>query len=434
MIRPARWLACRSRLSAPALAEPPAQIAGRRADGGEDAEARGDGGGKEEREHEHRKTDRDALEARQARGRQGDQSADSGQRPHDAEDAAGEGKQEGFGQELAHQPSAWRPESAADGELAVAHRGLREQQVRHVRARHEQQESHRAEENQQRPARFPRDRVLERLDRPVHEKVVALLARSFVDPACDRADVPVRLRDRHTAAQAPDGAAVVRSTARVFSVEAGRHPQLRVRGKAESGRKHADDGVHLAVDLQVRLREVALRPEVLPPVPLADEDGGRGSLLVVGRAEVPPEQRPDAEDPEEAGRHVRHVRARGLEGARNRHEVVVVPGHRLETAVLIPEVVEVRVRQARGPALRGDLEDGHDPARVGVRQRPKKDAVDDAEDGRRRADTERERDDHDRGDAGLLAQHPRRVPEVLPESAHVPSTGYGSAGERFRRV
>ena len=65
--------------------------------------------------------------------------------------------------------------------------------------------------------------------------------------------------------------------------------------------------------------------------------------------------------------------------------------HRLEGAILVAEVVEVRIGEAGVGAAVVHLPDRHEPVRFRVRQRPQQHAVDDAEDGRRRADAERQR-------------------------------------------
>ena len=129
-------------------------------------------------------------------------------------------------------------------------------------------------------------------------------------------------------------------------------------------------------------------------------------------AEIPPEDRLDAEDLEKVGRDVRDRRARRLRRPRNGRDVVAVLRDRLEAAALIAKVVEVRVREARRPALRGDLEDGHDPVRIGVRQRPQQHAVHDAEDRRGRADAEGEGQDGDGGEARVLAELPKTVAAI----------------------
>ena len=187
-------------------------------------------------------------------------------------------------------PSALRMASSRS-----TRRGLRQEQVRHVRARHQEQESDRAQQDQQRRARLARERVLERHDQPILEEIVALLVRFFVDPPRDRADVAIRLVDRHAVAQARDRAVVVRRPARAFAVQFGGHPEVGLRGETEPGGEHADDGEDRSIDLRCACEGPA-RSEVLPPVAITDEDGG-SPLLRVAAGELPSEDRLDVERP-----------------------------------------------------------------------------------------------------------------------------------------
>src|SRR5579859_1986050 len=134
-------------------------------------------------------------------------------------------------------------------------------------------------------------------------------------------------------------------------------------------REHTDNGEDRAINLQVRLREVLWRPEVLPPVSVADQNGGAGPFFRIARAKITTDDRLNAEDLEKVGGDVCDRRARGLRSARNGRDVVVVFSNRAKAVVLIAKVVEVRVRKARPTALRANLEDRHDPACMGVRQR-----------------------------------------------------------------
>src|SRR5512140_273454 len=106
------------------------------------------------------------------------------------------------------------------------------------------------------------------------------------------------------------------------------------------------------------------------PVFMADEDGGRGSLSCVGGVEIAPENGMNAEDREKAGGDGGNVRARRLRGSCNGGDEARVLRERLEAAALVAEVIEVRVGEARPRALRVDFEDGHDAARIVIRERP----------------------------------------------------------------
>ena len=202
-----------------------------------------------------------------------------------------------------------------------------------------------------------------------------MLARCIVNAPGYRADVSIRLLDCHTVAQAPNRVVVMRRPAWVFAVQICREPQIHVCRETKTGREHADDGEDGAINLQVRLREIPRRSEILPPVSVADKNGGAGPFFRVAGAEIPSEDRLNTENLEKVGRDTCNCCARRLRCSRNGRDVVIVLRNRLEAAALIAKVVEVRVRNARRPALRGDLEDGHDPVRSGVRQRPQQHAV-----------------------------------------------------------
>ena len=172
-----------------------------------------------------------------------------------------------------------------------------------------------------------------------------------MNPTRDRADVAIRLVDRHAVAQAGDGPVVVRRPARILAAEIGRHPELNLRRKVESGRQHADHREARAVDLQVNPREIARRSEVLTPVSGADEHSGRGALFRVRAHETATDDRLHAEHLEKVGRHASDDRARRRRCSRYRRDGSAVLRNRLEAAVLIAEVVEVGIRQGRRPAL-----------------------------------------------------------------------------------
>jgi hypothetical protein len=368
-----------SRQSASAFDEVPAQIPGHRARGGERAEPGGDGRGQHEREREDGNVDRNAVQPRQIRRRQRDEQGQTLEREEHTHRAARDRQEQRFGEELTDKPTARRAERAAHRELALAQGEPREHQVRDVRARDEQQKPDCAEQDQQRRSRFARDRFLKGDDESITEEVVALLARFVMNATRDRADVAIRLLDGHAVTQARDRPVVVRRPARIPAAEIGRHPELDFRRKVESGRQHADHREARAVDLQVNLREIARRSEVLTPVSVADEHSGRGALGPVLGHETATDDRPHAEHLEKVGRHPSDDRARRRRCSRYRRDGSAVLRNRLEAAVLVAEVVEVGIRQGRRPALRRDLEDGDDPIGIGVRQRPQQHAVDDAE-------------------------------------------------------
>ncbi len=178
-----------------------------------------------------------------------------------------------------------------------------------------------------------------------------MLARGFVNAPGDRADVLICLLDSHTVVEAPDSVVVVRSPAWIFAAQIGWQPQIDVCWETKSSGEHTDNGVDCAINLQVdcainlqvRLREVSRRSELLPPISIADKNGGAGSFFRVAGGEISPEDRLNAEDPEKVGGNAGDRRTGRLRSSRNGHDVGIVLRDRLEAAVLIAKVVEVGV-------------------------------------------------------------------------------------------
>ena len=102
-----------------------------------------------EREEEHRQVERDLRFVRDRVRRHERRESPAGRRRRAAvpSDAGGEREDQALGQQLPHQPPAARAERRADGHLALARRRPRQQQVRDVRARDQQQQPDRAEQH-----------------------------------------------------------------------------------------------------------------------------------------------------------------------------------------------------------------------------------------------------------------------------------------------
>src|SRR5712671_1082767 len=162
----------------------------------------------------------------------------------------------------------------------------------------------------------------------------------------DRADVSIRLLDSYTVAQAADCEVVVRCPAWIFAAYISRQPQTYFWREPEPVREHADNGIDRATNLQVRLREVWRRSEVLPPVSIAGKNDQRGPFLRVAGAEIPPEDRLNSEDLEKVGRDTGGRHTRRLRSSRNGYvAAVLVLRNGLEAAALIAKIVEVGVRK-----------------------------------------------------------------------------------------
>src|SRR5436309_4189250 len=100
------------------------------------------------RERKHGAVDADLLNVRQVEPAQRAKDAGAPEREQQPQRAAEQREQRAFGQQLADQAKPSGAESGADGDLALARRRARQQQVRGVGAGDEQNESDRTEENQ----------------------------------------------------------------------------------------------------------------------------------------------------------------------------------------------------------------------------------------------------------------------------------------------
>src|SRR5207302_1475566 len=123
-----------------------------------------------------------------------------------------------------------------------------------------------------------------------------LLARRVVNASRYRADVLTRLLYSHTVAEAPDCRVVMGRSAWIFAVQIGRQPQIHLCRESKSRRKHADNGEDGATNLQVRLRQILRRSEMLPPVSIADKNGRASPFFRIASAEIPSDHRLNTED------------------------------------------------------------------------------------------------------------------------------------------
>src|SRR5262249_35690216 len=146
------------------------------------------------------------------------------------------------------------------------------------------------------------------------------------------------------------------------------------------------------------LSEVAAAPEAALPVAVTDERYGPAGLCLID-SEPPPEGRRHSDDRQETRRHLWPSNAKSLFGRRGRGSLVGVGGEPRKGTILVPKILEVRVRQEA--ALKAVLIHHpylHQTLGAGVRQRSQKNPVHDTEDRGARADAERQ---HHYGDNSI---------------------------------
>src|SRR3982074_192248 len=152
----------------------------------------------------------------------------------------------------------------------------------------------------------------------------------------------------------------------------------------------------------------------LPVVVTGEQNRGGARMRIVGR-EAAAHDRLDAQYFEEIARDPGYCGPRRLRSSGNAHRPAMVFRHCLEAVALVAEIDEVRVSQACKYAAMIDLPYRYDAIRLRIRQRPQQHAVNHAEDCRRRADAKRQRQNGDGVDAGILAQPPSGILQVLEQ-------------------
>ncbi len=225
--------------------------------------------------------------------------------------------------DCAHQREAAGAKRRAHREVTRRPGGPRQHQVRHVGARDQQHQPHRAEQHPERPADAAHHLLVRRHQLHAPPRVrVGMLLRQFRG---NRVHLGLRLRDRLAGRQPSDDPVhPVRAREQRPGVERERRPQLHLaiaRGELEPVRHHADHFERLTIELQRLARHVRAAAEPALPGAVADdrEPLVPGQFFLVG--EDAADHRLHAKDAEERGRRLdardtlRLVRARQREPA-----------------------------------------------------------------------------------------------------------------------
>ncbi len=362
------------------------------------------------RRHEARKCHRalrNQHRHRRAREEQADRRAD--QRQHAA-----------FRDQLAQQPRAAGAERRAHRDLAAPRLRPRDQQIGDVRARDQQHERDRRHQRQQdRPQRADQlDVERTHLDAALFVRLRILafeLARDAVELALRRVHRDAGLQPRQRR-ESPSAALGHRGRRRIHRE---RHPELRrVAQTLEAGRHDADHGVlpRRAAERERAPEDLRIGAESALPQTVAQNDHVRrlGHEVLVGLKHAAARRR-HAQQRKVRRRDEFSVDALGLLGPDHRHALAVEGGDVLEALRSRAPIDVVRIRGP--PAFHSRAHDiapqFHERGRILVRERPLADRVDEAEDGRVRADADRERQHRDDREARRFAERPQRVAHIL---------------------
>ena len=238
----------------------------------------------------------------------------------------------------------------------------------------------------------------------------------------DGIKIGLNLRERDFGLQPADDLEPMPSPARYPGTEqwigGQRNPDLIGLGdlrEAKGGRCDADDGERLLVEIDGGTDDFWIAAEGAAPEIFAEHDDGSGTGLAVF----------SVEDATHDGLHLkkwkelcggdRSVDDERFAMAGQRQLMGLHGGEFDEDVALAAQIFEISVGPAGVGALLGLLEDVVELLGAGIRKRFEQRSVDDAEDGGVCADTERQSEHGDRGEAGILAQHAKGKAKILRE-------------------
>ena len=310
-------------------------------------------------------------------------------------EAAEKGKQHTLHQHLPDQPPAPGPERSSHRQFLRAPSHPREQKVCEIRAGNQQNQSHRPEKNQKRRANVSDHSLVQRNQNSL--AILVLFRIRLSHAVIDDAKLALRCAQGNARPQSSVGAEDMRPTRlrgeRIKNVHRNECFIRRPRW-LEIGSQHADHPVTLGGQIDLLAHDSGVPAKLALPQSVAENHDPRATEAIVLRRDRSPERRPRAENPEEIARDQPKLDLNRLAAAG-----VIGRQHSGTAQTLERLALRLNVLQLGGGLIRFERDDLF---RLGIRQRPQQDAVDDAKDGGVRADAEGQGDDSD-GEADLPA-------------------------------
>jgi len=368
-----------------------------------------------QRERENADVESRVLDPRDRDGVGGNEQAQPAPGDDDRPRRARERQQRALDEQRPDEPRAGGPQRRAKRDIAPPRVRAREQQAGHVHTGDGQDHPHRAEQDEQGPARRAQHQVRDR-DR-VAAEALAVAEQALAQPA--RLDDPqfgCHAGGRHVRAQAPDADEAPVAPSRVVPrVEIEREPDVagpvvaEIERQPEPRRHHADHGVRRPVQPQGPADNARVGRESSGPQAVAQHHAFRPGIR--GR-ERPADGGRRPERCEEVGRHQRGADALGLGRARQVCGAAGVGRHLFQARCFPVVTSDLRRGEPRRLALRGVAPDQHDAVGLAVRQGAQHHRFDEREDQRVRTDAERERQRSEQRETGCGEEGARGEPQI----------------------
>ncbi len=388
-----------------------------------------------EREEEDVGIEADLLRARDRTGVRHLDQLHAAEREQEPEHRADTRKQNAFSGELTGQPHGAGAERAPNGDLAAPRFRARQQEIRDVHARDQQDERDRAEQHEQRRTNVGDDLGLQRETHNVvklgMKAVRTALHRVFPCGIHQALQLRLRLLGAHAWLEAADdGKKMSAAVSRLCRVDLQRRPDLRRIDFARRKRKilghDADDVGLAAAEQRLFADDVRIAAVDRLPRPIRDHADVVRSRLVVIRRDHAAKLRRDAERAEQragdaGARHPHRLRLTREVGATHGPAVERLPGFGVAAQVeefrrRDPETMQAAIGE------RGEFRiDANESPRLLIRQRTQQHGIHHAEDRAGGANAERKAQYRCQRERRARAPHAETELHVLPERVHAAS-------------
>ncbi len=331
------------------------------------------------------------------------QPTDSGDGDSEAEERGERCLDQRFGDEHRREPRGRRAERLPHDDFFLADEQLRQAQPRGIRHRREQHHHRDREHDPERRRHLPSDdHVVQRLDGDVALRRVIVGIR-LAQAGGERLRLARGLIDRHAVAQTRERAQMAAAAAcgSVVRVVTQRDPRIGrlaapLRFQDAHARRHHADHFHRDVaDAQHAADDAAVAAVAALPQLIAEDDANRAAANVVVGVEVASQLRFHAEDAEGV---VSDAQQRDLFGtaAEERRAAVRDRGDVRERSQRRLPIGVRREADVRRMPIVFSFADAHQPLGIRERQRREEHAAHRADDARRRAESEGQRENHEK--------------------------------------
>ncbi len=333
--------------------------------------------------------------------------------------AAEQGDNNTFGEKLANHARARGAESCAHRDFLRARSGTREQEIRNVGAGNEKDETHRAEENDQRGTNVLHNLILKvnHIGADGRIRLGILLGES----RCDCFHFSAPLVERHAWFQAR-GSDYSRMPITIVWKRVGprlkRNENIGSLKELKARRQNADERVGLRIECDGLADPIPGTAKAALPERIADHGHGRAADSVFLGKKCAADNWRDTQEREKPGSDVPAFESLRLAAAGEREICEAGGFHRFEGAALVAPVFIVLVRGGDRGEHGVAFDDQHDVRGIAIGERAKQHAVDDSKDRSVRANAESERQHRDNRKARILQQHPEAVFQIVQEAIH----------------